>query len=68
MLQPPQGHEQCPRCGYKKAILMMDFHGLFPQLDSMGYPQYHCPMCANVFPAGDIQQGNEQGKERKADE
>ena len=64
MLQPPQGHEECPRCGYKKAILIMDFDGLFPQLDGMGYPQYHCPNCANVFTAGDIQH-DEQGKDDK---
>ncbi len=68
MLQPPQGYQECPRCGDKKAILIMDFHGLLPQLDSMGYPQYYCPTCANVFTGLDIPQENEQGKEKKADE
>ncbi len=54
MLQPPEDHKECPRCGFEQAILILDFDGLLPHLDSYGYPQYHCPRCANVFTALDI--------------
>ena len=62
MLQPPQSHKECPRCGYSRAILILDFEGLFPQLDSLGNPQYHCPNCADVFTGAESQQ-DEQSKE-----
>ena len=67
MLQPPQGHTECPRCGYSKAILILDYNGLLPQLDSTGSLQYHCPHCAHVFTAFDIRR-DEQGEERKRGE
>ena len=54
MMQLPEKYKLCPRCGFHKAILMMDFYGTLPQLDSLGYPQYHCPTCANTFTALDL--------------
>ena len=53
-MQLPEQHETCPRCGFHKAILIMEFEGTLPQLDSLGYPHYHCPNCANTFTALDL--------------
>ena len=54
MIHLPEPHKPCPRCGFHKAILIMDFYGTVPQLDSLGYPHYHCPICANTFTALDL--------------
>ncbi len=53
MQMPLEQHKTCPQCGFTKAILIMDFYGTLPQLDILGYPQYHCPQCANTFTALD---------------
>ncbi len=63
MLQPPEGQKECPRCGYEQAILIQDFDCLLPQLDSFGYPHYHCPRRANIFTALDMKP-DAQGKEK----
>jgi len=68
MFQPPESYKECPHCGYDKAILILDYYGLLPQLDSFGYPQYHCPRCANTFSAGDISpdgKGQSKGNDNK---
>ncbi len=63
MFQPPESYKECPQCGYNKAILILDYYGLLPQLDSIGFPQYHCPHCANTFSAGDTKpEGQEPNK------
>ncbi len=68
MFQPPESYKECPHCGYDKAILILDYYGLLPQLDSFGYPQYHCPRCANTFSAGDTSpdgKGQSKGNDNK---
>ncbi len=67
MLQPLENHKTCPRCGYPKAILIMDFFGTMPELDGMGYPQYHCPECANTFMALDLPRVNDTTQEKEHD-
>ena len=65
MLQPVENHKKCPRCGNPNAMLIMDFFGTMPQLDSWGYPQYHCPGCANTFTALDLPRVNDTTQEKE---
>ena len=53
-MQLPEQYKSCPRCGFHQALLIMEFDEVLPQLDSLGYPQYHCLNSANVFTALDF--------------
>ena len=66
MLQPPENHKACPRCG-SQALLILDFFGMMPELDSWGYPQYHCPTCANTFTAFDLPHSDNNTQEKEGD-
>lgn len=49
MQMPLEQHKPCPYCGFASALLIMDFFGTLPQLDTLGYPQYHCAECGTTF-------------------
>lgn len=67
MIEPVENHKECTRCGNSKAIPIMDFFGTMPELDSWGYPRYHCPECANTFTAFDLPRVNNTTQTKEGD-